>query len=235
MLRIANASCLFVAFCACACNGVAFGNGERATETRTLTDFDRVDSAGSMDVSIEQGDAFAVTVSIDSNLLPLLRTRVVGDTLRIDSEPDFERMVSGPHVHVTLPDFRAAALSGSGELSILAPQSGEAVDLNLSGSGSLSFDGAATETTVRLSGSGDVSLTGSSERVDLSLDGSGDIDAVELPATEGALQLSGSGSIRANLSTSVEVDLSGSGDVYLYGAAEVRRRSIAGSGELHRQ
>jgi Putative auto-transporter adhesin, head GIN domain len=225
--------CLLAALPALACEDAVHGNGQRATETRPLTDFTAVESATSVDVAVEQGDAFDVTVSIDSNILPRLRTRVVGDTLVIDSERDFEDLVRGPHVRVTLPDFRAAELSGSGHLGILVPAASNPVDLTLSGSGGLAFEGTAPETTAHLSGSGDMALDGSSERVGLWLDGSGDLDAVRLHATTGRVGLDGSGSIRATLSGSAEIDLSGSGDIYLYGAPELTRLSIDGSGELH--
>ena len=205
---------LSVALLAGACEDALYGNGERATETRPVADFTRVESAGSVDVRIEQGEAFGVIVSVDSNVLPELRTRVVGETLVIDSQRDFEDLVPGPHVFVTLPALRAASLSGSGDLL---------------------FDGAASDTTVRLSGSGNVALRGSSDWLDLKLDGSGDINAAEWRAANGRLKLSGSGSIRASLSSSVEVDLDGSGDVYLYGEPDILRLSIDGSGELHQR
>ena len=234
MRRIREVFCLFAALLASACNGdVVYGNGEPATEARLLADFVRVDAAGSMDVVVERGEAFEVAVSIDSNLLPLLRTRVIGDSLVIDSEPDFEAVVGGPHVTVVLPNLHGATLSGSGQMAIFAPQPALPVGLELSGSGGLSFEGSAAETTVLLSGSGDVALTGSSERIELVLAGSGGIDATRLAATHAELQLSGSGNIRANVSGPVDVDLSGSGDIYLFGAPDVRRSSVDGSGQLH--
>lgn len=233
MLRTLHRSCLWVALLACACDDVAYGNGERATEARTLADFTRVESAGSVDVSIERGEAFEVVVSIDSNLLAELSTLVVDGTLVIRSDKDFEDIVAGPHVRVTLPGLRAATLSGSGEVRVATPGSGEPVTLNLSGSGRMLFDGTAPETTVHLSGSGDVDLVGESDRVALILDGSGDIDASALRASEGRLKLDGSGSIRANVEGAARVDLSGSGDIYLYGAPQLTSLSIDGSGELH--
>jgi putative autotransporter adhesin-like protein len=235
MQRIIALSGLVASLLAAGCDDVVQGNGQRVSEDRALAGFSRVDSATSVDVEIAQGDDYAVTVSIDSNALPELETRVVGDTLEIDSDKDLEDLVTGPHVRVTLPDLRAASLSGSGQLLVAATDSSESLALLLSGSGRIAFAGAEPEITVRLSGSGEVDLTGSAGRVDLRLDGSGDIDATALSAAAGRLDLSGSGSIRARLSETAEVDLSGSGDVYIYGDAELTRSSIDGSGDLHRE
>ena len=52
------------------CNGFAVrGNGQPATEKRELDGFVAIDSRSSFDTRIEQGDAFSVTVNIDSNLV----------------------------------------------------------------------------------------------------------------------------------------------------------------------
>jgi hypothetical protein len=233
MFRISWFSGLVTALIVCGCDDVVQGNGQRVTEERPLADFTRVDSATSVDVAIDQGDAFSVTLSVDSNVLPELRTRVVDGELQIDSPKDLQDLVVGPHVHVTLPGLSVASLSGSGDMRVRASESSPSLALSLSGSGRIAFDGTEPEINVRLSGSGLVALTGSAEHVDLRLDGSGDIDAEALEAADGRLDLSGSGSVRANLSETAEVDLSGSGDVYLFGGAEVTRLSIDGSGSLH--
>jgi hypothetical protein len=233
MRRHIAPSCLWVACFACGCADGIEGNGQRVTEERPLAGFSRVDSATSVDVEIEQGDDFAVSVSVDSNVLPELRTRVVGDLLQIDSRRDLDDLVAGPHVRVTLPALRVASLSGSGALRVRAVDSTESLALLLSGSGGIDFVGEEPEVVVRLSGSGVVALTGGAERIDLQLDGSGDIDASALEAADGRLELSGSGSIRASLSSTADVELSGSGDIYLSGDATVTRQSLDGSGALH--
>jgi hypothetical protein len=59
------------------------GNGQPALETRPLEGFVDVESSGAFDVRLEHGETYSVAVAIDSNLLPLLETRVIGGTLRI--------------------------------------------------------------------------------------------------------------------------------------------------------
>jgi hypothetical protein len=208
------------------------GNGKRVEEERSLEDFIEVDNRSAFDVQIEPGDAFSVSVSVDENLLPIVRTRVVGDTLVVDSHENVNDVVLGPHVVVTVPRLRSARLSGSGRMDVLSFAATEPLDLVLSGSGDLYFEGDVPSIVGDLSGSGALRLSGTTEKITLDLDGSGSIDARSCPAREGVIDLDGSGNLRATINGPVEVSLSGSGDVDLHGAANVVHSSNTGSGRV---
>ena len=228
--------------CLAFCSGLALlggclldadGNGRRVNEIRNVSDFTRVDLEGSFDVAIEQGDEITVKVSIDSNLVDLINTRVVDGTLELDSDRPIGNTVSGPHVIVTMPTVRRAGLSGSGVLSLTGIDTEDPLSLDLDGSGDVHFEGTLNELSVRVEGSGDVDLEGDAEHVSLRLDGSGEIDARRLQAQTGKLDLRGSGNIRATVQDTVEVNLEGSGDIDLFGGAKVSDSSIEGSGDFH--
>ena len=130
------------------------GNGHRVRETRVVPEFSRIDVDGSFDVAVEQGDEPSVKVSIDSNLIRFVRTHVVGDTLHIDSPESLHARVSGPHVSVVTKRLERASLSGSGLLVLSPIESDDALELELDGSGDVSFEGSAPEIAVRVEGSG---------------------------------------------------------------------------------
>ena len=117
------------------------GNGKRSVEDRPERDFTGVEARGSLDVKVQRGDMFSVVVSIDSNLQPFVVTRVDGGTLIVDVNEPIGDTVSGPHVIVTMPVLRAAALSGSGALSAETFSQDQPVALILEGSGNLLFSG----------------------------------------------------------------------------------------------
>src|SRR5881394_2707141 len=126
------------------CNGFALrGNGQPATEKRALDGFVAIDSRSSFDTRIEQGDAYSVTVNIDSNLVRALRTRIDGATLVIDTDESVDETLPGPHVTVTMPHMESAKLSGSGRIDVLSRRETSPVALDLSGSGDITFDGVA--------------------------------------------------------------------------------------------
>ena len=210
------------------------GNGDRVSEVRPLEGFSAVDSEGSLDVEIDRGDAFRVEVSIDSNLLHLVRTRVAGDTLVIDTDEPIGRVVAGPHVVVTMPVLDRAVVNGSGGLWAGPFAQSDPVSLRIDGSGDLTFVGDVPSADVRVSGSGDARLTGTAAAFSASVDGSGTVDARDLDATAADLSVSGSGDLAATVSGSVRVAISGSGSVDLYGPAALERVDVSGSGSITR-
>jgi len=208
------------------------GNGQRQNETRDVAAFSRIKSDGVLDVQITQGEKQSVTVSIDSNLLHLVDTRVAGDTLYIDLHDKVDRTVGGPHVQLTMPELRAAKLAGSGSMSLAFDEPASPLDLYLSGSGSLRFSGTTAAVRANLSGSGDMLLDGTTSDVELSLSGSGSIRGQQLTADSASIDLSGSGEVSATVQESVKVSLSGSGHIDLYGGASIDDYRNTGSGEI---
>jgi hypothetical protein len=79
------------------------------------------------------------------------------------------------------------------------------LSLEQKGSGALTFTGSASALDVTLAGSGVVSLQGNTSKLALTLSGSGVIDAAQLPAPRGSLDLTGSGIVKATLTESATV------------------------------
>ena len=232
MLRLSTALRLSLVLSLTGCETWVDGNGTPATETRPLDGFSSVDSKGDFDVRVEQGDSFQVAINIDSNLMPLVETRVTGSILEITSDHHLETNLPGPHVTVRMPEVSAAELSGSGRLTVRSVQPTHPIALQLSGSGTVDFDGTATVVNVEVSGSGEVNLAGKADEVTLDLSGSGVIDAANLLAQSGSVTLAGSGNVRASINGPADVSLSGSGEVDLYGDVRLEQSSKTGSGAI---
>ncbi len=60
------------------------GSGNVVTETRQVSGFNRIDLAGSGEVTIQQGDAESLTIEADDNVLPRLTSEVSNSTLKLD-------------------------------------------------------------------------------------------------------------------------------------------------------
>jgi hypothetical protein len=172
-----------------------------------------------------------VTVSVDSNVLPVLRTRVDGETLVIDSDESVSHLLPGPHVTVTMPHFQSADLSGSGRIDVASRET-TPVSLRLSGSGDVTYSGVAPSVHAALDGSGNVDLAGSADQIDLDLGGSGNINATALPASSGTIHLRGSGGVSATINGRADVSLDGSGDIDLFGSVTRGAWASPGSGDI---
>jgi len=208
------------------------GNGTRVDEQREVAAFSRIRSDCDLDVKVVQGDQQSLTVSIDSNLQDVVTTRVDGATLHIDLSEDVERTVAGPNVLITVPGLTAAKLAGSGDMTFTLDQPESALDLYLTGSGRMRFDGTTAALGAFLSGSGDIHLSGTTSDTSLALSGSGAIRARDLSASSADIELSGSGDVAATVHDSARLSLSGSGQIDLFGGAAIEESRDSGSGDI---
>lgn len=199
------------------CVEIIDGNRVLAEEARPEQDFTRVHSRGVLDVALAEGP-FAVTVRIDENLVPHVRTAVSDDTLFISVEGgNIRKYLPGPHVLVTLPLLRDAELTGSGSLVATELGADTDVSLELTGSGRLSWSGRAEALDALVAGSGELSLDGTAETAELLLRGSGALDARGLTARGANIEVDGSGNITATVDGRVDARASGSGSIELFG------------------
>ena len=213
------------------CFGVS-GNGERERETRDHSGFVAIENEGELNVQVRRADAFRVSVSIDSNLLDNVKTRVRGDTLVIDNNVNLVDIVSGPHLLIEMPELRSVHLSGSGDLDAAGFDEANSVRFEQSGSADLRFEGAATRLAATITGSGDLQLVGTADFLDIRILGSGYVDARDLDAAEARLQIDGSGDIDATVHGEVDAEINGAGDVNLYGDVNLVRADEDGSGDI---
>ncbi|MET0283622.1 MAG: DUF2807 domain-containing protein [Polyangiales bacterium] len=186
------------------------GDGKRTTEARVASGFQRVESDAVLPVKIAQG-AFRVAVSFDANLVPFVKTEVLGDTLHISLDaPAGILSKIGGQVEVALPLLRSASTSGSG-MTIAVTQS-DALD-------------------VSTHGNGDIALSGSAPSARLLTDGNGSIEARDFSAATGEVRSEHNGSIRATFTNSVEAYLNGNGSIDLHGGAQVAQQDD-GNGDI---
>lgn len=216
------------------CNGedALEGNGVARSETRSVEQFVRIENKSSYDVRVAPGAAFGLTVNIDENLLPMVRTSVIDGTLLLESSEPIDPEVDGPSVTVTLPILESVRVSGSGDVDIVSFAHPAPVRLEVTGSGDLDFHGSAPLVIANATGSGDIELAGSADRMELDASGSGDIESDDLTAKEASVRASGAGDVSAHVNERVDVTAKGSGNVRIRGGAQVGALVHDGSGDV---
>lgn len=203
--------------------------GTGASRTYDVRDFSAVTLSGSDNVDVRVGGGFAVRAEGDPQILDKLVISREGDRLIVSRR--WSGVRGNARVFVTLPTLTAAALDGSGDLTIDRVR-GAGFDARLAGSGNLRIAQVATESlALAVAGSGDISAAGQTGRLTIRSAGSGDIDARGLAARDAEVRLAGSGDVRAAVRGAATVSLVGSGDVDLGPAARCTVRK-AGSGTV---
>lgn len=194
-----------------ACSATA-GSGQLATQSRQVSDFTSVELTGVGELSIDQTGTESLTVSAEDNLLPLLTSRVEGDTLILGKKPNTRIVTSKPITYtLTTKDITGLAVSGSGTIN--APKlTTAALRIEISGSGVITTAGNVDDQSLEISGSGRYLADG-------------------LTSKTTTAEISGSGTGNVVASNALDVKISGSGTLTYSGNPQVSQ-TVSGSGKL---
>jgi Putative auto-transporter adhesin, head GIN domain len=218
---------------------IGFGNSFGQTrETRSVGTFTKISFRVPGKLVLRQGSPQKVELEGDKETLSKIETEVKGDRLSIGNEERWnwgwnnnERIM----VYITVRDITAVSVSGSGELITEGRVTTTALDLNVSGSGSLQIDATVSgDMEANVSGSGRIEVKASCQNLSSDISGSGKINAAITASNQVDVDISGSGKMEASGSAKeIKTEISGSGKVYASGL-EVDKCNvrISGSGDV---
>lgn len=200
-----------------------------------VDDFSSVSFGVSGKLILEQGKNFKVVLEGDEDLLEAISVKV-NDGRLVIKKPNW-RIARNMKLtaYVTMPDIEGVSVSGSGSVINKGSIECDEVSLNVSGSGSIRFDGfSADEVDMGISGSGSVSIEGAGASfADISISGSGRVSAADFKVNKAEVGISGSGGCKLWVEDALEARISGSGSVYIKGDPNIDSRS-SGSGKVRK-
>lgn len=206
------------------------GSGPTRTETRDVNGFHAVELDLAGEVELRVGD-YHVDVQAQDNILPLLKTSVENGALHIY----FSESVSHTEnikVVITAPAFDAISLGGSGDINVTTPLQAENMSVDLGGSGTIRIpQGTFNNLRCAISGSGNIEMAGKTNTGRFELSGSGEISGKNMEFTELDADISGSGTMSANVVQVLKADVSGSGEIKYTGNPNVQS-NVSGSGSV---
>jgi hypothetical protein len=206
------------------------GNGQKTTTRRDVPPFSAIRLDGPVDATVRVGGGPAVSVTIDSNLQDVVRTRVEGKTLVVALERDAS-WDGKANVEISVPSLERFDLAGTGNATIEGGKGDLA--LGLAGAGDLRWRGDAAALSVAIQGAGNATLEGKAERLHVSVAGSGNVRAKALAARTAEVTLAGSGDVAVRLAGgTLTATVAGSGNVHWTGEGKVLRADVVGSGEV---
>ncbi len=202
-------------------------------EKRDIPNIYEVNTSGSIDVEIRNGDNYSLTVQDDENLLPYVITEVDNGALNIHYKDGYFINHDHAKVVVTAPTLEKLSSSGSADItSDGVIKNSKDIEIHTSGSGDISVEVDAPSIRVSGSGSGDVSLSGITKDFDCKMSGSGDVKCSNLKSENTVIHISGSSDVHTFASVSLKVNVTGSGDVYYGGNPASPEIHITGSGTV---
>lgn len=209
---------------------VALAPAQAAERSYFIGDFDRIRVEGPFDVRLTTRGTPAARVTGATDGLDLhvdARVLTVRAAARDSAGP---RATEPATIFVRTTDLHAAAVIGGGKLVIAGPLRGARVDLQITGSGSITApELAADQVFATLVGAGAMTLGGRTARLRVLSSGAGSIDASALQADEALLRLDGAGATQANARYVADVVTTGLGAVTVSGSPKCKVKAPAGA------
>jgi hypothetical protein len=223
-----------------------------SSDTRTIgAGVTAVEISGPVDLTLRYGPAPSLQINGEQRLLGNIETVQEGHVLHIGPRGILLRHNRPLQAVLVLPTLASLTIAGSGD-STVDGFSGERIELQLNGSGSVKFNGRyrqfnaalhgdgdleiesgnSDKVVAELSGSGHMTLAGASRELRAQVHGSGELDAQHLRAETVVVDQIGSGSTTVQARGSFAGTVSGSGDVEVHGNPSQRSVSRTGTGDV---
>ncbi|HOJ99109.1 MAG TPA: head GIN domain-containing protein [Termitinemataceae bacterium] len=207
-------------------------SGEIVEVQKELSPFSQVSIPGAGRVVFRKGDAWAVTIRADKNLIDALDTRVEGRTLVLGQQKNFLFLKNAPIEYViTTPKLEKLSIAGMAEVRGDSTLEGPSFLLELAGSGTVSLPVNVEELQLKVLGSGTVEISGAVEKLEYQLLGSGTLKAQNLSGKEGHISVLGAGNSDLGVFEELDITIAGSGTVTYSGNPRIKSR-IPGTGTI---
>ncbi|MCU0509526.1 MAG: DUF2807 domain-containing protein [Anaerolineae bacterium] len=212
------------------------GSGRTVTEEYDFTGFTRVAVGSAFEVDINQGDAYAVAVTVDDNLVQHLDVRMDGDTLRIGLKPAlrFSFRNTTLRAEITMPDVEALDLSGATRTRLDGFSSDKTVDVEVSGASQLTGDMTSGAMNVEASGASRVELSGETGNLDARASGASTLRLQDLASGDTRVDASGASTIVVNPSGRLTGDASGASTVRYAGSPATVQVDTSGASSVRK-
>jgi Putative auto-transporter adhesin, head GIN domain len=207
------------------------------TQTRQVSGFTSVASAGPFNVHIKLDGTESVKVDADADVINDIETMVENGTLKIKFK-DHEYRHHDFHkadVYVTAKSLNALTNSGSGSVKVEGMITTGNFKAILSGSGNISTSVKSDGLHAVISGSGSIKLSGNTGDADFVVTGSGEIEGKDLKTTSANAVITGSGNIYVVAEKSVSAHITGSGSVNYSGNATISDARYTGSSRINKE
>jgi len=248
-----------ITFGGCLPGKVIKGDGNVVTKEVPVSDYTKVQAAGSITINYSQSDEEPyLQVVTDQNIFDSFEFIVNNDgALQIRPKKEFRRNTNFRPTEFTInTNSRAIAgfdMAGNSKLNVNSTIRSEGMRLSLAGSGNINLNhkaevnkmtveiaGSATMNAFELAsdefrgdiaGSGTLNLGGEGRKATFSIAGSGDVKGIEFVVDEMKCDIAGSGYIEIHANKSINVSVAGSGRVRYKGDPTISR-SVVGSGSV---
>ena len=216
---------------------VVTGSGRTTTKDYDFSGFTKVSIGSAFQSQITQGESYAVSVTVDDNLLEYLDVRVDGDTLHVGLKPLVSLGFRNATLktQITMPDLEGLDLSGATRTQLSGFSNTKPVDVEISGASQLHGDIKTGQMQMRASGASTVDISGSTGPLDVEASGASTVRLNNFTSTDTSVRASGASNVTVNASGKLTGDASGASTVRYAGNPASVQVDTSGASSVKQQ
>jgi hypothetical protein len=174
-------------------------SGELVARTFSLKDFDKIE-ASMFDVDIQQGDSFAVAISVERNALAYVRVSVENKWLKIGLDPSHSYNMADIvlQAQVTMPNLTDIDLSLSSESTVSGFENVADVSISLDLASTLTGNWVTGDCDISLALGSRLALTGAGKDMTLTASGSSKAELAEFQVENVTAHAEGNSMVTVN-------------------------------------
>lgn len=213
------------------------GSGNVVDRTYDLADFNAISATSAFNVDVTQGDAFAVSVQVDDNLLDVLNVRVEDGTLHIALQEGIATSNATLQADVTMPTLAEVTQRGATNVTLTGfgtqPETTQPeFAANLDGASVLTGTISADAVTLDLSGGSRATLVGEGDLLAADISGASYANLEGFPVESATLSLQGASDANVTVTGTLNVTASGASEVVYGGGATIGTSSLNGASSV---
>jgi hypothetical protein len=201
----------------------------QASQSRSVGDFQMLQTSGAIDVVLRQGSQTTVKVEADSDVLPSIKTEVKGNKLVIYRDNSgsslWSRITDSDKVkvYVTCPRLSSVEVSGASEVKSDTPFKADDFTIRASGASEVTLNLNVRNLNASASGASDLRLSGRAEYQQVHISGSSDYQAYGLQSQSAKVEASGASDAYVAVADELSSRSSGASDIHYKGNPRVRK------------
>lgn len=204
----------------------------------SVKNFNGVTVSSGIDLYLTQGNAEALTIKGDNDLIKDVVIEQGNGNLRIRYKEgvNWGRLFKNQSIKVYVNYKTLTSLTASGGSDVYTQNNlkSDVLNLRASGGSDLKLSLTVRDLTLTISGGSDADLKGSGENLQLTASGGSDVNAFGYVVNNAKATVSGGSDANVYVNKALEASASGGSDVNYKGNASVRKTSSSKSGDVNR-
>jgi hypothetical protein len=206
------------------------GSGVAKTETREVAPYSEIEVGNAIQLDVTVGGASEVIVTADDNILPVVRTEVSGDRLKIYLDASTSTDI-GVRVQATTPKLNVLVGSGASKITATGIAANQ-FQLEAHGAATAELSGDSEALNATITGASRAVLSGTCKRLKVECAGASHLNATDLVSGDVAATLSGASSAQVNATDELSATASGASNLRYTGQPAKLNKQVSGASSV---